>query len=245
MLIRCLCLQVTKKTAPAKKPTPAKKPKAVKKTAPAKKTVTVKKTVKKAPAPNKAALSAELAKWYGTCKEELLPLALSFRPRLVVPLGDKVARSRSSFLLHPKKGKRHDHRGLLFFDVVVQKARTTRSIETTRTRTRKVRAERDKAQEMMIISITTINDFWAKFRFGFFERFLSKSQKPSSPKKKDGRKKDKTTISLFETRARDASRVIASSRATDDALTTSLLSISTHRKILTLLLFLLFCFFCF
>merc|ERR1712057_154067 len=55
----------TKKTAPAKKPTPAKKPKAVKKTAPAKKPVTVKKTVKKAPAPNKAALSAELAKLYG------------------------------------------------------------------------------------------------------------------------------------------------------------------------------------
>merc|ERR1711981_1220645 len=67
---------VTKKTAPAKKPTPAKKPKAVKKTAPAKKTVTVKKTVKKAPAPNKSALSAELAKWYGPNRKLYLPSGL-------------------------------------------------------------------------------------------------------------------------------------------------------------------------
>merc|ERR1712072_1601949 len=55
---------VTKKTAPAKKPTPAKKP------------VTVKKTVKKAPAPNKAALSAELAKWYGPNRKLYLPSGL-------------------------------------------------------------------------------------------------------------------------------------------------------------------------
>merc|ERR1712072_249107 len=54
----------TKKTAPAKKPTPAKKP------------VTVKKTVKKAPAPNKAALSAELAKWYGPNRKLYLPSGL-------------------------------------------------------------------------------------------------------------------------------------------------------------------------
>merc|ERR1712216_1120642 len=67
---------VTKKTAPAKKPTPAKKPKAVKKTAPVKKSVTVKKTVKKAPAPNKAALSAELAKWYGPNRKLYLPSGL-------------------------------------------------------------------------------------------------------------------------------------------------------------------------
>merc|ERR1712036_190705 len=60
----------TKKTAPAKKPTPAKKPKAVKKTAPAKK------PVKKAPAPNKAALSAELAKWYGPNRKLYLPSGL-------------------------------------------------------------------------------------------------------------------------------------------------------------------------
>merc|ERR1712036_186246 len=62
----------TKKTAPAKKSTPAKKPKAVKKTVPAKKPVTVKKT----PAPNKAALSAELAKWYGPNRKLYLPSGL-------------------------------------------------------------------------------------------------------------------------------------------------------------------------
>merc|ERR1711959_486949 len=71
---------IMKKSAPApartKKPTPAKKPKAVKKTVPAKKPVTVKKTVKKAPSPNKAALSAELAKWYGPNRKLYLPSGL-------------------------------------------------------------------------------------------------------------------------------------------------------------------------
>merc|ERR1712159_626472 len=86
---------VTKKTAPAKKPTPAKKPKAVKKTAPVKKSVTVKKTVKKAPAPNKAALSAELAKWYGTCK------SLVFRRRDSSP--------KSLDLDLPFERERHHH----------------------------------------------------------------------------------------------------------------------------------------
>ena len=153
--------------------------------------------------------------------------------------GGQSARSRSSFLLHPK-GKRHDHR-LLFFDVVVQKARTTRSIETTRTRTRKVRAERDKAQEMIKLFPSPSSTIFGQSSVLAFLRDFFPNPKAFIIKEK--RWEEKRQNNLFSRRTRATRH--ASSRATDDALTTSLLSISTHRKILTLLLFLLFCFFCF
>ena len=72
------------------------------------------------------------------------------------------------------------------------------------------RRTRQSTRDDKIISITIINDFWAKFRFGFFERFLSKSQSLHHQRKKMGGKKTKQ--SLFETCARDASRVIACDR---------------------------------